>query len=101
MYEFTVKDIRGNDVPMSNYRYAKYPFLRKQQLILYEICSVFIFGFFSGKVLLIVNLSPKCELMDIAIQELNFLHKKYFSQGLEILAFPAHLFMSQVNIIEQ
>ncbi|KAK4370684.1 hypothetical protein RND71_010159 [Anisodus tanguticus] len=68
LYEFTVKDILGSEVPLSNYR---------------------------GKVLLIVNVASKCGLTDSNYKELNVLYEKYKDQGFEILAFPCNQFLWQ------
>ncbi|TMX03431.1 hypothetical protein EJD97_016370 [Solanum chilense] len=68
IYDFTVKDIQGNEVPLSNYR---------------------------GKVLLIVNVASKCGLTDSNYKELNILYEKYKDQGFEILAFPCNQFLWQ------
>ncbi|KAK1390993.1 Glutathione peroxidase [Heracleum sosnowskyi] len=65
IYNFTVKDIRGNDVPLSNY---------------------------NGKVLLVVNVASKCGFTQSNYKELNILYEKYKDQGLEILAFPCNQF---------
>ncbi|XP_058000980.1 probable glutathione peroxidase 2 isoform X1 [Hevea brasiliensis] len=68
IYDFTVKDIRGNDVSLSEY---------------------------SGKVLLIVNVASKCGLTQSNYKELNVLYEKYKIQGFEILAFPCNQFAGQ------
>ncbi|KAL3506700.1 hypothetical protein ACH5RR_032082 [Cinchona calisaya] len=68
IYDFTVKDARGNDVPLSNYR---------------------------GKVLLVVNVASKCGLTESNYKELNVLYEKYKDQGFEILAFPCNQFAWQ------
>ncbi|OMO84917.1 hypothetical protein CCACVL1_10559 [Corchorus capsularis] len=68
IYDFTVKDIRGNDVSLSEY---------------------------SGKVLLIVNVASKCGLTQSNYKELNVLYEKYKNQGFEILAFPCNQFAGQ------
>nr|APO14275.1 putative glutathione peroxidase [Luffa aegyptiaca] len=68
IYDFTVKDIRGNDVSLSQYR---------------------------GKVLLIVNVASQCGLTQSNYKELNVLYEKYKNQGFEILAFPCNQFASQ------
>ncbi|XP_075476665.1 putative glutathione peroxidase 2 [Primulina tabacum] len=68
IYEFTVKDIHGNDVSLSNYK---------------------------GKVLLIVNVASKCGLTQSNYRELNILYDKYKHQGFEILAFPCNQFAWQ------
>ncbi|XP_019172588.1 PREDICTED: probable glutathione peroxidase 2 [Ipomoea nil] len=68
IFDFSVKDIRGNDVPLSNYR---------------------------GKVVLIVNVASKCGLTNSNYKELNILYEKYKDQGFEILAFPCNQFAWQ------
>ncbi|XP_058000982.1 probable glutathione peroxidase 2 isoform X2 [Hevea brasiliensis] len=68
IYDFTAKDIRGNDVSLSEY---------------------------SGKVLLIVNVASKCGLTQSNYKELNVLYEKYKIQGFEILAFPCNQFAGQ------
>ncbi|KAG9447101.1 hypothetical protein H6P81_013229 [Aristolochia fimbriata] len=68
LYDFTVKDIQGNDVSLSTY---------------------------SGKVLLIVNVASKCGLTHSNYKELNTLYDKYKDQGFEILAFPCNQFAGQ------
>jgi len=78
VYDFTVKDIRGNDVDLSVYK---------------------------GKVLLIVNVASKCGLTNSNYTELNEVYTKYKDQGLEILAFPCNQFGGQepgdnVQIVE-
>uniref|UniRef100_A0A6M2EYH9 Glutathione peroxidase n=1 Tax=Populus davidiana TaxID=266767 RepID=A0A6M2EYH9_9ROSI len=68
IYDFTVKDIHGNDTSLSEY---------------------------SGKVLLIVNVASKCGLTHSNYKELNVLYEKYKNQGFEILAFPCNQFAGQ------
>jgi len=68
IHEFTVKDVRGNDVNLSQYK---------------------------GKVLLIVNVASQCGLTNSNYTELAQLYQKYKDQGLEILAFPCNQFGSQ------
>ncbi|XVE76649.1 hypothetical protein DITRI_Ditri12bG0190700 [Diplodiscus trichospermus] len=68
VYDFTVKDVRGNDVILSEY---------------------------DGKVLLIVNVASKCGLTQSNYKELNVLYEKYKNQGFEILAFPCNQFAGQ------
>lgn len=58
---------------------------------------VLIFVFFRDKILLIINLPSKCELMEPYFKELNALHEKYSDQGLVILAFPCNEFLKQVK----
>ncbi|XP_047338437.1 probable glutathione peroxidase 8 [Impatiens glandulifera] len=65
VYDFSVKDGKGNDVNLSNYK---------------------------GKVLLIVNVASKCGMTNSNYTELNELYDKYRDQGLEILAFPCNQF---------
>ncbi len=64
---FVVKDIDGNEVPLSRYR---------------------------GKVLLIVNVASRCGLTP-QYQDLQELHRRYADQGLAILGFPANEFGAQ------
>ncbi|XP_004298776.1 PREDICTED: probable phospholipid hydroperoxide glutathione peroxidase [Fragaria vesca subsp. vesca] len=68
IYDFTVKDAKGNDVDLSVYK---------------------------GKVLLIVNVASKCGLTNSNYTELNQLYEKYKDQGFEILAFPCNQFAGQ------
>lgn len=68
IYDFTVKDISGNDVSLNNY---------------------------SGKVLLIVNVASQCGLTQTNYKELNVLYERYKNQGFEILAFPCNQFAGQ------
>ncbi|ENN70681.1 hypothetical protein D910_09646 [Dendroctonus ponderosae] len=59
IYDFTVRDIKGNDVPLANYK---------------------------GHVCLIVNVASECGLTDSNYEALNELYDKYGeSQGLKIL----------------
>ncbi len=67
IYDFTAKDIKGNDVSLANYK---------------------------GKVLLIVNVASKCGLTP-QYEGLEALYQKYKDQGLEILAFPCNQFLEQ------
>jgi glutathione peroxidase len=67
VYDFTMKDIDGKSVPLSNYK---------------------------GKVLLIVNVASMCGNTP-QYKDLQALYKKYNSRGLEILGFPANNFMGQ------
>ncbi|GLJ42246.1 hypothetical protein SUGI_0874400 [Cryptomeria japonica] len=68
VHDFTVKDIRGNDVDLSIYK---------------------------GKVLLIVNVASQCGLTNSNYKEMNELYAKYKDQGVEILAFPCNQFGGQ------
>ena len=65
--DFTVKDRKGNDVALSEYR---------------------------GKVLLIVNTATKCGFTP-QYEELEALYKAYKDKGLEILDFPCNQFGNQ------
>lgn len=67
IYDFTVKDIKGQDVSLKNYE---------------------------GKVLLIVNVASKCGLTP-QYEGLEALYKQYKDQGFEILAFPCNQFLEQ------
>ena len=64
VYDFTVKDRRGNDVSLTEYK---------------------------GKVLLIVNTATRCGFTP-QYEELEALYKNYKDQGLEILDFPCNQF---------
>ncbi|XP_076882922.1 putative glutathione peroxidase 2 [Bidens hawaiensis] len=68
VHDFTVKDIRENEVSLSSYK---------------------------GKVLLIVNVASKCGLTESNYKELNILYQKYKDQDFEILAFPCNQFLRQ------
>lgn len=67
VYDFTVKDNKGNDVSLSEYR---------------------------GKVLLIVNTATKCGLTP-QYDGLEALYEKYHDRGFEILDFPCNQFAFQ------
>jgi len=67
IYDFTVKNIKGKDVSLNDYR---------------------------GKVLLIVNTAVKCGLAP-QYEALEALYQKYRGQGLEILDFPCNQFLNQ------
>jgi glutathione peroxidase len=67
VYEFTVEDINGKKVNLSDYK---------------------------GKTLLIVNVASKCGLTP-QYEDLQALYDKYKSKGLVILGFPANNFMGQ------
>ncbi len=67
VYDFTVKDNKGNDVSLSEYK---------------------------GKVLLIVNTATKCGLTP-QYEGLENLYEKYHDQGFEILDFPCNQFAFQ------
>lgn len=69
IYEFTVKDINGQDVSLEKYR---------------------------GHVAIIVNVASKCGLTATNYKELAELHDQYAeSKGLRILAFPCNQFSGQ------
>lgn len=67
IYDFKVKDIRGNDVSMSDYR---------------------------GKVLLIVNTATGCGFTP-QYDGLEKLYEMYKEKGFEILDFPCNQFLNQ------
>ena len=67
VYDFTVKDRKGNDVSLAEYK---------------------------GKVLLIVNTATRCGFTP-QYEELEALYKAYKDRGLEILDFPCNQFGQQ------
>ena len=67
VYDFTVKDRKGNDVSLAEYK---------------------------GKVLLIVNTATRCGFTP-QYEELEALYKAYKDSGLEILDFPCNQFGQQ------
>ncbi|XP_025410931.1 probable glutathione peroxidase 2 [Sipha flava] len=66
VYEFTVKDLNGNDVPLEKY---------------------------NGLVLVITNIATHCSLSSSAFSEFKYLQNKYYSKGLRILGFPCSQFL--------
>ncbi|THG07348.1 hypothetical protein TEA_025853 [Camellia sinensis var. sinensis] len=114
IYDFTVKDIRGNDVPLSNYNgkvvlivnvASKWQDIRGNDVPLSN---------YNGKVVLIVNvaskwqkllppfLAPFCSgLTQSNYKELNILYEKYKDQGFEILAFPSNQFWQEPGTNEK
>ncbi len=67
IYEFTVKDAAGNDVPLSS---------------------------FEANAMLLVNTASKCGFTP-QYEQLEQLYQKYKEQGFVILAFPCNQFMGQ------
>ncbi len=67
VYDYKVKDIRGNEIPLADY---------------------------SGKALLIVNTASKCGFTP-QYDGLEKLYQKYKDQGLVILGFPSNQFLAQ------
>ena len=67
IYDFTAKDVQGNEISLSDYR---------------------------GKVLLIVNTATGCGFTP-QYEGLQALYDKYQEQGLEILDFPCNQFANQ------
>src|SRR3954466_3986609 len=67
VYDFTMKDIEGKDVSLSQYK---------------------------GKVLLIVNVASMCGNTP-QYRDIETLYKKYKDKGLVVLGFPANNFMGQ------
>lgn len=69
IYDFTVKDINGSEIPLSTYK---------------------------GHVCIIVNVASECGLAKSNYKELVDLHNEYSeSKGLKILAFPCNQFAGQ------
>ena len=67
VYDFTVKDKKGNEVSLSEYK---------------------------GKVLVIVNTATKCGLTP-QYDALEAMYEKYHDKGFEILDFPCNQFLAQ------
>lgn len=67
VYDFTMKDIKGNDVPLSKYK---------------------------GKVVLIVNVASKCGLTP-QYKELEAFYEKHKDKNFTIIGFPANNFLGQ------
>ena len=68
VYDFTVRDLDGNDVSLSKYQ---------------------------GKVLLIVNLATLCALTLPNYKQLNDLYSEYKDDGFMILGFPSDQFKEE------
>jgi phospholipid-hydroperoxide glutathione peroxidase len=68
LYEFTAKDIDGNEVSLDKY---------------------------SGKPTLVVNVASNCGLTKNNYKQLNELYEKYEKEGLRIAAFPSNQFAGQ------
>lgn len=67
IYDFTMKDIDGKDVPLSKYK---------------------------GKVVVIVNTASKCGLTP-QYADIEAFYKEYQNSGVVVLGFPANNFMGQ------
>ena len=73
IYDFTVKDIQGNDISLSQYK---------------------------GKVLLVVNTATGCGFTP-QYDGLEDLYEKYHEKGFEILDFPCNQFANQAPGTEE
>lgn len=67
-YDFTAKDIDGNEVSMDKYK---------------------------GQVVIVVNVASKCGYTNKSYVQLNELYLKYKDKGLQIAAFPCNQFGHQ------
>lgn len=67
VYDFTMKNIEGKEVSLSDYK---------------------------GKVLIFVNVASKCGLTP-QYEEIEAFYKEYKAKGVEVLGFPANNFMGQ------
>lgn len=67
VYDFTMKDIDGNNVPLSKYK---------------------------GKIIVIVNTASQCGLVG-QLGEIEEFYKKYKDKGVVVLGFPANDFLGQ------
>ncbi len=67
VYDFTMKDIDGNDVSLSKYK---------------------------GKIIVIVNTASQCGLVG-QLSEIEAFYKKYSNKGVVVLGFPANNFLGQ------
>lgn len=67
VYDFTMKDIDGNDVSLSKYK---------------------------GKIIVIVNTASQCGLVG-QLGEIEEFYKKYQDKGVVVLGFPANNFLGQ------
>lgn len=94
VYDFTVKDIKGEDVCLDKYKYE----VLKQNNLYKKLFDIFLF--LRGFVLIIVNVASKCGYTTKHYKELNELNEKYHEKGLRILGFPCNQFGSQVNILQ-
>ncbi|CAG9772293.1 unnamed protein product [Ceutorhynchus assimilis] len=68
IYDFTAKDIYGNEISLGKYK---------------------------DHVCIIVNVASECGLTNSNYDQLNELYKKYKNQGLKILGFPSNEFGGQ------
>jgi glutathione peroxidase len=68
IYDFTVKDLDGNDLPLSRYR---------------------------GRVLIVINVASLCGLTKMTYSQLNDIYANYKDQGLSVIAFPCNQFNNQ------
>jgi len=68
IYQFSAKDVDGNDVSMEKYR---------------------------GKVVMFVNVASRCGFTDSNYSQLKLILDEYKSKGFEVAAFPCNQFLNQ------
>lgn len=104
IYEFSAKDIDGNEVSLEKYRYImSYAIFKIPPTMYYIKCCVklvFLSNCFSstrGHVCVIVNVASKWGKTKVNYTQLVEMHASYAEKGLHILGFPCNQFANQVS----